>query len=100
MCDFIFKKTKSCAGTQNRTTAYVEAAVRMVLEKRSYEKFCETHNKTTVLEKRNLVQVFFCKSPEICRNTFLQNTTGRLLLIIVVSMVEFTNETVNYNTKT
>ena len=40
---------------------------------------------------------------EICRSTFLQNTTGRLLLIIAVSIVvkgELTNETVNYDTKT
>ena len=36
------------------------------------------------------------------RTPFLQNTTGRLLLIIAVSMVmkgELANETVNYDTK-
>ena len=37
------------------------------------------------------------------RTHFLQNTTGRLLLIIAASIAlkeELTNETVNYDTKT
>ena len=53
MCDIIFQKTKLCVGTQNRVTVYVEIAVRMVLEKKCYEKFREIHNKTTVLEKQD-----------------------------------------------
>ena len=41
----------------------------------------------------------FC---EICKHTFLHNTTGRLVLIIAVSIVvkeELANETVNYAQK-
>ena len=40
---------------------------------------------------------------EICKNTFFQNPTRRLLLIIALSIVvkrELTNVTVNYDTKT
>ena len=53
-----------------------------------------------------LAQVFSCEFCKICKNTFshfLQNTTGQLLLIIVVLVVvkgELANETVNYDTKT
>ena len=44
--------------------------------------------------------VFTC---EICKNIFLQNSTGQLFLIITVSIVAkgvLANETVNYDTKT
>ena len=40
---------------------------------------------------------------EICKNIFLQNSTGQLLLIVTVSIVAkevLANETVNYDTKT
>ena len=48
------------------------------------------------------MQVFSYEICEICRDTFWKNTTGPLLLIIVVSVVakgELGNETVNFNTK-
>ena len=47
--------------------------------------------------------VFSCYFCKIYKNTFLQKSTGRLLLIIVVSIVAkrvLANETVNYKTKT
>ena len=47
--------------------------------------------------------MFSCEFCEICKKPFLQNTTGRLLLIIAVSIVvkgELAKETVNYDTKT
>ena len=47
--------------------------------------------------------VFTCEICEICKNIFLQNSTGQLFLIITVSIVAkgvLANETVNYDTKT
>ena len=47
--------------------------------------------------------VFTCEICEICKSTFLQNSTGQLLLIITVSIVAkgvLVNEIVNYDTKT
>ena len=54
------------------------------------------------IKNKSLAQMFSCEFCEICKNTFFANTTGRLLLIIAVSMVmkrELANETVNYDTK-
>ena len=31
MCNIVFEKAKDCGGTVNRTSVYLEAAVRMVL---------------------------------------------------------------------
>ena len=45
---------------------------------------------------------FLVKSAKFVETAFLQNTTGRLLLIIAVSIVvkgELANETVNYDSK-
>ena len=42
----------------------------------------------------------FCEICEICKNSYLQNTTKRPLLIIAVSNVgkgELTNETINFD---
>ena len=47
--------------------------------------------------------VFSCEFSEVCKNIFLQNSTGRLLLIIAVSIVAkgvLANKTVNYDTQT
>ena len=45
----------------------------------------------TLLKKETLIQVFSCQYFEICENTFLQNTFGRLLLSLEpwqISMIE------------
>ena len=49
--------------------------------------------------------IFLVNFAKLVRTTFLQNTTGRLLLIIAVSTVlvmkgELATEIVNYDTKT
>ena len=47
------------------------------------------------IKKESLAQVFLLNFANFVRTPFLQNTTGRLLLIIAVS-----KETVYYDTKT
>ena len=99
MCDIAFQKVKSCGGTVNRTS--VEAAVRRVLYKRCYEKFRRIHKKTSVRE--SLFWCFLVNFAEFVRTPLLKNSTGRLLLIIAVSIVAkevLANETVNYDTQT
>ena len=52
--------------------------------------------------KRDSSTGSFCEFCEICKNTFLQNTTIKLFLIIAVTIVvkvELANETVNYDTE-
>ena len=54
------------------------------------------------IKSEYLAQVFSCEFCEICKKLILQNTTGRLLLIIAVSIVvkgELAIETVSYDTK-
>ena len=56
-------------------------------------------------KNETLAQDFSCKFYKIRKNTFLQNTTRRLFLIIAVSVVlvmkgELASGTVNYDTKT
>ena len=56
-----------------------------------------------LIKSESSAQMFTCEICKICTNTFFQNTTGRLLLIISVSIVvkgDLANETVNYDTKT
>ena len=68
--------------------------------KKYYEKFRIIHKKTSVPESLFCFLLNFAK---IVRTPFSQNSTGRLLLIIAVSIVVkklFATETVNYNTKT
>ena len=48
MCGIVFEKAKGRSWTVNRTSFYGEAAIRRVLEKRCYEKFCKIHKKTSV----------------------------------------------------
>ena len=57
----------------------------------------------TSLKTSLLRRCFLVNFAKFVRKTFLQNTTGRLLLIIAVLIVvkgELANETVNYDTKT
>ena len=44
----------------------------------------------TLLKKETLAQVFSCEFCEISKNTFLQNTSGRLLLFIVIEHLRMT----------
>ena len=102
MCDVVFEKTKDRAGTVNRTSVYPDAAVPRALLKRYYKKFCENHDKTSVPEFL-FFWCFLVNFAKFVRTPFLQNSTGRLLLIIAVSIVAkgvLANETVNYDTKT
>ena len=46
MCDIVFEKAKAHAGKVNRTSGYVEAAVRSVVQKRCYEKLRGIHKKS------------------------------------------------------
>ena len=63
-------------------------------------KSCRIHKKTSVPEC--LYWCFLVDSAKFERTSFLQNSTGRLLLNITVSIVAkgvLANETVNYDTK-
>ena len=99
--DIVFEKVKGHGGTVNRTSVYAEAAVRKVLLRRCYGKFRIIHKKNSVLES-----VFWCFLMNFAKfviTPFLQNSTGRLLLIIAVSIVAkgvLANQTVNYETRT
>ena len=42
------------------------------------------------IKKETLAQVFSCEFCEISKNTFLQNTSGRLLLFIVIEHLRMT----------
>ena len=42
------------------------------------------------VKKETLAQVFSCEFCEISKNTFLQNTSGRLLLFIVIEHLRMT----------
>ena len=60
---------------------------------------------SSFFKNETLAQDFSCKFYKIRKNTFLQNTTRRLFLIIAVSVVlvmkgELASGTVNYDTKT
>ena len=71
------------------------------LKKDVYEKFPKIHKKTSVPE--SLFWCFLVNFAEFVRTPLLQNSTGRLLLIIAVSIVAkgvLANETVNYDTQT
>ena len=51
----------------------------------------------------SLFWCFLINFAEFAKTPFLQNSTGRLLLIIAISIVAkrvFANETVNYDTET
>ena len=68
--------------------------------KRFYGKFRRIQKKTSVPE--SLFWCFLVNFAKFVRTPFLQNSTGRLLLIIAVSIVVkgvLANETVNYDTK-
>ena len=70
-------------------------------KKRCYEKFRRIHKKTSVPE--SFFWCFLVNFREHAKAPFLQNSTGRLLLIVAVSIVAkgvLTKETVNYETKT
>ena len=85
---------------------YTGVAVRRVPQKGIMRNFGKFTRKRLCWTNEALAQVFSCEFCKICKNTFshfLQNTTGQLLLIIVVLVVvkgELANETVNYDTKT
>ena len=88
-------------GTVNITSVYAQAAVRSILLKRCYGKFQTINKKTSVLEF-----LFWCFLVNFAKfertESFLQNSTGRLLLIIAVSVVVkgvLAKERVNYDTK-
>ena len=70
-------------------------------KKRCYEKFRRIYMKTS--EQESLFWCFLVNFAKFLRTHFLQNSTERLLLIIVVSIIGkgvLANETVNYDTKT
>ena len=69
-------------------------------KKRCYGKFRRIHKKTSVPE--SLFWCFLVNFAKFVRTPFLQNSTGRLLLIRAVSIVVkgvLANETVNYGYK-
>ena len=64
------------------------------------DKLCRSSTSLKTVFQRRYFLVMFAK---FVGTPFLQNTTGRLLLIMAVSIVmkgELENETVNYDTKT
>ena len=69
--------------------------------KRFFEKFCRIHKKTSVPE--SLFCCFLVSFVKFVRAPFLQSSTGRVFLIIAVSVVAkgvLANGAVNYDTKT
>ena len=111
MCDIVFEKTKGGGGTVNRTSVYAEIAGRSIPWRRCYKKFFKICKKTSVSEyvcrsaiswkRRHFFRRYFLVNfTKFVRTSFLQSTTGRLLLIIAVSIVlkgELANKTVNYD---
>ena len=111
MCDIVFEKTKGGGGTVNRTSVYAEIAARSIPWRRCYKKFFKIYKKTSVsesvcrsaisLKRRHFFRRYFLVNfTQFVRTSFLQSTTGRLLLIVAVSIVlkgELANETVNYD---
>ena len=70
-------------------------------KKKCYEKFRRIHMKTSELE--SFFWCFLVSFAKFVRTPFFQNSTGRVLLIIAVSVVGkgvLANETMNYDTKT
>ena len=68
---------------------------------RIFAEFCGLYRKASVPE--SLFWCFLVNFAKFVRTPFLQNSTGRLLLIIAVSIVAkgvLVNETVNYETRT
>ena len=101
MCDIVFEKAKGRGRTVNRASVYANAAIRSVLWKRCSSKFRRIHKKTSVPE--SLFGIFLWILRNLEEHLFLQNSTGRLLLIIAVSIVAkglLANETVKYETRT
>ena len=70
MCDIVFKKTKGCGGTVNRTSVYAEAAVRRVLLKNCFEKLRRIHKRASVPESL-FDKVKLCRSAATSLKTSL-----------------------------
>ena len=94
MWDIVFEKAKG-GRKVNRASVYAEGLFKKGVT-RNFEEITRKHL------KRNLFQVFFCEFCEFARTPFLQNSSGRLLLIIAVSVAKgvLANQTVNYETRT
>ena len=89
MCDIVFEKANGAVNRSSRPKFSLK------------RKFRRIHKKASVPES-----FFWCfpvNFAKFVRTPFLQNSTGRLSLIIAVSIVVkgvLANETVNYDTKT
>ena len=58
----------------------------------SQENICSAISFFDKVKNETLAQVFSCKFCKIRKNTFLQNTTRRLLLIIAVSTFNYSRK--------
>ena len=88
MCDIVFEKVKGRGKKVNRASVYAEVAVQRVSQN-SQENICN----------RISFWCFLVNFAKFARTPFLQNSSGRLLLIIAVSIVAkgvLANQTVNY----
>ena len=88
MCDIVFEKVKGRGRKVNRASVYAEVAVRRVSQNLQ-ENICN----------RISFWCFLVSFAKFARIPFLQNSFGRLLLIIAVSIVAkvvLANQTVNY----
>ena len=100
MCNIIFEKAKGCGRTVNEEIVVQKQPFEGFFKKGVMRNFAEFTRKHMY---QNPFLVFSCEFCEIARTLFLQNSTGRLLLIIAVSIVAkgvLVNETVNYETRT
>ena len=102
ICVTSFLNKKGQGGTVNQKSVYAEAAVRRVLQKsvkRNFAEFTRKHLcRNFIFDKVKLCRsaaslktslwrkCFLVNLTKLVRTPFLQNTTGRLLLIIAVSV--------------
>ena len=100
MCDVVYTKAKGHGGTVNRTSVMLKQPSEGSPKKDVIKHFAE-------FKRKHLSESRFCcflvNFAKFARAPFLQNSTGRLLLIIAVSIVVkglLVTETVNSDIKT
>ena len=98
--NIICDKPEDRVGAVNRMSGYAEAVVRRTFLLKSALRDFARCRSTSSLKLTLHRRCFFVNFGNLVRALFLQNTTGRLLLIIPLSKVakeELANETVNYD---
>ena len=102
MCDIVFEKAKGRGRKINRASVYAEAAVRKGSLKRCWVWEISQNSQENICNGISF-WCFLVDFVKFARTRFLQNSSGRLLLIMAVSIVAkgvLVNEIVNYETRT